>query len=75
VGLPLFDRSSQGVQTTEAGAAFVEHARLALSSADLPRSCLHDLWTRAAAIGNGCLRPNLRCCPMSSLRRIWASQD
>ena len=47
VGLPLFDRSSQGVQTTEAGAAFVEHARLALSSAD---RAVHN--ARAASLGS-----------------------
>ena len=47
VGLPLFERGSQGVQTTDAGAAFVEHARMALSSAD---RAVHS--ARAASLGS-----------------------
>jgi DNA-binding transcriptional LysR family regulator len=47
VGLVLFERSSQGVEVTEAGAAFVEHARLALSSAD---RAVHS--ARAASAGS-----------------------
>jgi DNA-binding transcriptional LysR family regulator len=47
VGLVLFQRSSQGVEVTEAGAAFVEHATLALSSAD---RAVHS--ARAASAGS-----------------------
>ena len=34
VGTPLFERSSQRFEVTEAGAAFVEHARISLAEAD-----------------------------------------
>jgi DNA-binding transcriptional LysR family regulator len=47
VGMPLFERSSRGVEVTEAGAAFVEHARMALSSAD---RAVHS--ARAATLGS-----------------------
>jgi DNA-binding transcriptional LysR family regulator len=47
VGLSLFERNSQGVTVTEAGSAFVEHARLALSSAD---RAVHN--ARAALLGS-----------------------
>lgn len=47
VGIPLFERSSQMVTVLEAGAAFVEHARIALFSID---RAVHT--ARASALGS-----------------------
>jgi DNA-binding transcriptional LysR family regulator len=47
VGYVLFDRNTQGVQVTDAGAAFVEHARVALSAAE---RAVHS--ARAASLGS-----------------------
>jgi DNA-binding transcriptional LysR family regulator len=47
LGYPLFDRSTQSVTLTDAGAAFVEHARNSLASAE---RAVHS--SRAAAFGS-----------------------
>ncbi len=47
VGHPLFDRSTQSVTLTDAGAAFVEHARVSLAAAE---RAVHD--ARVAAFGS-----------------------
>jgi DNA-binding transcriptional LysR family regulator len=47
LGYPLFERSTQSVTVTDAGAAFVEHARIALAAAE---RAVHS--SRAAAFGS-----------------------
>jgi DNA-binding transcriptional LysR family regulator len=43
LGVQLFDRHSRGVELTDAGALFLERARLVLAAADVARSAGHDL--------------------------------